>query len=164
MPRLGFLEVFPERRVQTVAQAQELDRVQGPLGQPLLHLNPAGAALGGADLDVVVLEPPEQISSGAERGAELVAAQTVGSAHAGTAAIDELDIQLGNLADQVQARQADVQSPEMAGLMVTHPRVQRLVRPGQLAAASRPARYWPRSMVFWATSSASRSSVSLTYS
>ena len=43
---LGRLEPLLERWVEAVAQAQQLDRVEGPLGDPLLHLHPAGAALG----------------------------------------------------------------------------------------------------------------------
>ena len=134
MPWLGFLEVLAECRVQAIAQAQKLDRVQGALGQPLFHLNSACAALGGSDFDVAVLEPPEQVSPGAERSPELVAAKTVRPTHAGATAIDEFDIQLGDPADQIQSGHANVQRPEMARLMVADPGAQRLVRPGQLAA------------------------------
>src|SRR5262245_22826595 len=132
--RLRILEVLAERRIQAVAKAQELDRVNRALGKSLLHLDPAGAALGRSDLDVSVLEPAQQSSAGPERHPELVTSQAVGPAHARAASVDELDVQFGNLADELQSGQADVQSPEMAGLVVARTRMQRLVRLGQLAA------------------------------
>src|SRR5262249_7790045 len=74
VPRLGLLEVLPQPGVQAVAHAQDLGRVEGPLGEALFHLDPASAALGGADLEVIVLEPAEQLAPRAEGGAELLAA------------------------------------------------------------------------------------------
>src|SRR4051794_4899941 len=50
--RLRVFEATAERGVVAVGEAQELDRVESPLGGPLLHLNPAGAALGGTKFDV----------------------------------------------------------------------------------------------------------------
>ena len=127
-PRLRFLEVAEEGWVQAVAQAQELDRVERPLGDPLLHLHPAGAALGRADLDVVVAEAVQQAAAGAERGAEVVARQAVGAGHPRAAAVDELDVELGDLADQVEPRRADVERPEVAGLVVADAAAERMRR------------------------------------
>src|SRR4051812_30940579 len=92
VPRLGLAELAEEPGVEAVAEAQELDRVEGPLGEALLHLHPAGAALGGTDLDVVVAEASQEAPAGAERGAEVVARQAERAGHAGAAAVDELDV------------------------------------------------------------------------
>src|SRR3954452_15653572 len=79
--RLGFLEMPLERGIEAVAQAQEFDGVEGPLGDPLLHLHPAGAALGGADLDVIDAEAVQEAAAGAERGAEVLAGEAVRAGH-----------------------------------------------------------------------------------
>ena len=57
--RLGFLEMLAKRRVQAVTERKQLDRMERALGDSLLHLHPAGTALRGTDLDVVILESPE---------------------------------------------------------------------------------------------------------
>src|SRR5271165_7077692 len=110
MPRLGLLELLAERWVKPIAQAQELDRMVGSFGCALFHLDPAGAAFRRADLDIVISQPAQKRTP----RSELVAAQAIGPTHAGTAAIDELDVHLGNGADQVESGHADVQSAEVA--------------------------------------------------
>ena len=64
---------------------------------------------------------------------KLVARQAEGAGHARAAAVDELDVELGDLADQVEPGRADVEGPEVAGLVVADPGVERVLGPGQLA-------------------------------
>src|SRR5262249_15119285 len=98
------------------------------LGRPLLHLDPAGATFGGADLDVVVPEPIHEPAPGAERGPEVVAFQAEGPRHPRAAAVDELDVELGDLANQVEAGHPEVERAEVARLVVADPRPQRVPR------------------------------------
>ena len=100
--RLGVFEVLAERGVETVAQAEELDGVKGSLGDSLLHLDPAGAAFGGADLDVAVAQPSEQTTAGPERSPEAIACQPEGTSHARAATVDEFDVELEDVAQQIE--------------------------------------------------------------
>ena len=132
--RLGVFEVLAEGGVEAVAQAQQLDRVQSPLGDSLFHLDPAGAAFGRADLDIAVAEAPEQAAAGPERGPEAIAGQPVSAAHARAAAVDELDVELQDVAQQLETRRADVECPQVARLMIADAGVQRLAWARELAA------------------------------
>ena len=61
-------------------------------------------------------------------GAELLAADAVGAAHARAAPVDELHRELGDLADQVHAGQADVECPQVARLVIADARDHRIGR------------------------------------
>ena len=74
-----------------------------------------------------------EAAAGAERGAEVVAGQAEGARHARAAAVDELDVELGDVPDQVEPRRADVERPEVAGLVIADPGAERVLGPGQLA-------------------------------
>ena len=60
----------------------------------------------------------QQAPAGAERGPEAIARQAVGAPHARAAAVDELDVELQDVAQQFEPGRADVQGAEMAGLVV----------------------------------------------
>jgi hypothetical protein len=87
--------------------------MEGVLGEPLLHLDPARSALGRADLDVGIAQALQQSSAGAERGPEPVARQAVGPSHARTPSVDELDVDVGDLAEQIEFRGAEFVRPKV---------------------------------------------------
>src|SRR5258708_22634037 len=94
--------MLAQERIQAVGQAKELDRVQRALGGSVLHLDPAGAALGRADVDVAMAETLDQATTGSDRIPEAIPGQPVGPAHARAATVDELDVKLWDLAEKVE--------------------------------------------------------------
>src|SRR5262249_39916514 len=132
--RLRILEMLAEERVEPVREAQELDRVERALDRTLLHLDATGGTLGGADVDVGVADPLEEPAAGAERAAEPAARQAIGPAHPRTAAIDELDVEVRNAAEELERRRAHIERAQVAWLMVPDPGAERLLGRGELAA------------------------------
>src|SRR4051794_39341917 len=104
------------------------------LGDGLLHLHAAGAAFGRADLDVVVAEAVQQAPTGSEGGPKIVPAEPEGAGHARAAAVDELHAELGDRADQVEARRADAEGAEVARLVISDPGVEGVGGPWELPA------------------------------
>ena len=116
--RLGVFEMLAEGRVKPVAQTEQLDRVHSPLGDSLFHLDTAGAAFGGTDLDIAVAEASEQAAAGPERRPEAIAGQPVSAAHSRAAAVDELYVERKDVAQQLEARRADFERPQVARLVI----------------------------------------------
>jgi hypothetical protein len=72
MSWFGVFKSAAEGGVVTVREAEQLDGMERTLGSPLLHLDSAGAAFGGAKLDIAVAEAAEEPATGAKRGQEVV--------------------------------------------------------------------------------------------
>ena len=87
-------------------------------GDPLLHLDPAGATLGRADIDIGVAEPSQQATAGSERSPEVIVRQPKRTTHSRAAAVDELDVETHDFAHQLEPRPADVEGPKVARLMI----------------------------------------------
>ena len=117
--------------------------MEGPLGDPLLHLHPTGAAFGRAELDVVVLEAVEEASARAERSPEIGPGEAEGARHPRATPIDEVDLKLGDGPDQVEPGVADAEGPQVAGLVIADPGPQRVLGLGELAPGGQAGEVLP---------------------
>ena len=107
--------------------------MDGPGPGPEFHLRAAGGALRGPEVEVRLRQPVPEAAAEPERGPEVVAGEPEDAGHPRAAAVDVLDLELGDRPQELEAGHAEVQGPEVAGQVVADPLADRQLRPSAAA-------------------------------